>query len=190
MVTEQLYWRKILCSYFRFIWLWLLIAIMKRCTEQCTIQFIVPLKLMEYVNVVVLRDFIGNVHNFLFATGVKMLNRGKKYIKRWHLQICILLNNSPRFYARSWQRRHWIEAHLGQCQTLIIKLCRENSKQLKAVKQYLKKTITDIWRGLKYTSARAKLEHRSRASMTDPEEYPRLPEISNMKQFAAIVNGF
>ena len=34
MVTEQLYWRKTLCGCFRFIWLWLLIAIMKRCAER------------------------------------------------------------------------------------------------------------------------------------------------------------
>ena len=33
MVAEQLYWRKILSGCFRFILLWLLIAIMKRCTE-------------------------------------------------------------------------------------------------------------------------------------------------------------
>ena len=38
MVTEQLYWIKILCVCFCFIWLWLLIAIMKRCAEQCTLQ--------------------------------------------------------------------------------------------------------------------------------------------------------
>ena len=36
MVTEQLYWRKIICGYFRFTWL--LIAIMKWCTERCTLQ--------------------------------------------------------------------------------------------------------------------------------------------------------
>ena len=30
--------KKILCGWFHFIWLWLLIAIMKRCTEQCTLQ--------------------------------------------------------------------------------------------------------------------------------------------------------
>ena len=29
MVTEQLYWRKIICGCFHFIWLWLLIAITK-----------------------------------------------------------------------------------------------------------------------------------------------------------------
>ena len=38
MVTEQLYWRKTLCGCFRFIWLWLLIAIMKRCAEPCALQ--------------------------------------------------------------------------------------------------------------------------------------------------------
>ena len=38
--TEQLYWRKILCGCFRFIWLWLLISIMKRCAEQCALQFV------------------------------------------------------------------------------------------------------------------------------------------------------
>ena len=26
------------CGYFRFIWLWLLISIMKRCAERCTLQ--------------------------------------------------------------------------------------------------------------------------------------------------------
>ena len=36
MVTEQLYWRKIICGYLRFIWL--LIAVMKWCTERCTLQ--------------------------------------------------------------------------------------------------------------------------------------------------------
>ena len=34
MVTEKLYWRKIICGCFRFIWLWLLISIMKRCAER------------------------------------------------------------------------------------------------------------------------------------------------------------
>ena len=38
MVTEQLYWRKTLCGCFRFIWLWLLIAIMKRCAERWALQ--------------------------------------------------------------------------------------------------------------------------------------------------------
>ena len=38
MVTEQLYWRKVLCGCFRLIWLWLLIAIMKRCAERCALQ--------------------------------------------------------------------------------------------------------------------------------------------------------
>ena len=38
MVTEQLYWRKVLCGCFRLIWLWLLIAIMKKCVERCTLQ--------------------------------------------------------------------------------------------------------------------------------------------------------
>ena len=35
MVTEQLYWRKILCVCFRYLWLWLLLAIMKRYAERC-----------------------------------------------------------------------------------------------------------------------------------------------------------
>ena len=38
MVTKQLYWRKILCGCFRFIWMWLLIAIMKRHAERWTLQ--------------------------------------------------------------------------------------------------------------------------------------------------------
>ena len=38
MVTKQFYWRKILCGYFRFIWVWLLIAIMKRRLERWTLQ--------------------------------------------------------------------------------------------------------------------------------------------------------
>ena len=38
MVKEQLYWRKVLCGCFRFRWLWLLIAIMKRCAERCALQ--------------------------------------------------------------------------------------------------------------------------------------------------------
>ena len=38
MVTDQLYWRKILCGCFHFISLWLLISIIKRCAEQCTLQ--------------------------------------------------------------------------------------------------------------------------------------------------------
>ena len=37
---------------------------------------------MEYVNIVVMCDFIGNVHNFMFATGVKMLNCGKEQTSR------------------------------------------------------------------------------------------------------------
>ena len=38
MVTEQLYWRKILCGCFRSLGLWLLLAIMKRCAERCALQ--------------------------------------------------------------------------------------------------------------------------------------------------------
>ena len=38
MVTEQLYWRKIIRGCFHFIWLWLLIAIVKRCTERRSLQ--------------------------------------------------------------------------------------------------------------------------------------------------------
>ena len=38
MVTEQFYCRKILCACFYFIWLWLLVAIMKRCAVQCAVQ--------------------------------------------------------------------------------------------------------------------------------------------------------
>ena len=38
IVTEQLYWRKILSGCFHFIWLWLLITIMKRCGSRCTLQ--------------------------------------------------------------------------------------------------------------------------------------------------------
>ena len=34
----QLYWRKILCGYFCFLSLWLLIAIMKRYAERCALQ--------------------------------------------------------------------------------------------------------------------------------------------------------
>ena len=38
MVTEQLYWKKSICGCFRFILLWLLKAIMKRCVERCALQ--------------------------------------------------------------------------------------------------------------------------------------------------------
>ena len=38
MVTVHLHWRKILCGCIRSLWLWLLIAIMKRCAERCTLQ--------------------------------------------------------------------------------------------------------------------------------------------------------
>ena len=38
MVTKQLYWKKILCGYFRFTWIWLLIAIMKRGAERWALQ--------------------------------------------------------------------------------------------------------------------------------------------------------
>ena len=81
----------------------------------------------------------------------------------------------------------------------MMELFRGNSKWLKAVNYYLKKkkkkkknSIIDIWRGFKYTSATAYLEHRSRASMTAcfltaPEEYPRHLEIFNIKH---LVNGF
>ena len=37
MVTEQLYWR-LYCGCFRFIWLWLLLSVMKRCAERCILQ--------------------------------------------------------------------------------------------------------------------------------------------------------
>ena len=37
MVTEKLYWRTIICGYFR-LWLLLSIAIMKRCAEHCAQQ--------------------------------------------------------------------------------------------------------------------------------------------------------
>ena len=38
MVAEQLYLRKILCGCFHFIWLWLLISIMKKYAERCALQ--------------------------------------------------------------------------------------------------------------------------------------------------------
>ena len=38
MVTEQLHWRNVLCGCFRLIWLWLIIAIMKRYAERCAMQ--------------------------------------------------------------------------------------------------------------------------------------------------------
>ena len=38
MVTKQLFWKKILCGCFRSSWLWLLLAIMKRCAERCALQ--------------------------------------------------------------------------------------------------------------------------------------------------------
>ena len=38
MVTEHLYWKNILCGCFCFIWLCLLIAIMKRWAERCALQ--------------------------------------------------------------------------------------------------------------------------------------------------------
>ena len=38
MVTEQLYWRKVLCDCSSIIWLWLLIVIMKRWAERCELQ--------------------------------------------------------------------------------------------------------------------------------------------------------
>ena len=37
MVTEQLYWR-LYCGCFRFIWLWLLLSVLKRCAERCILQ--------------------------------------------------------------------------------------------------------------------------------------------------------
>ena len=36
--TEQLYWRKFFCGCFRSLWLWLLIAVIKRCAELCVLQ--------------------------------------------------------------------------------------------------------------------------------------------------------
>ena len=38
MVTEQLYWRKVLFGCLRFIWLWLLVAIRNRCAERCELM--------------------------------------------------------------------------------------------------------------------------------------------------------
>ena len=38
IVTKQLYWRKILFGCFHFEWLWLLIAITKRCAKRCALQ--------------------------------------------------------------------------------------------------------------------------------------------------------
>ena len=40
MVTKQLFWRKIRCDCFCSLWLWLLLAIIKRCTERCELQLI------------------------------------------------------------------------------------------------------------------------------------------------------
>ena len=50
MVTEQLYWRKVLCGCFRLIWLWLLIANMKRCAEQCELQLYFPVEKFSVFN--------------------------------------------------------------------------------------------------------------------------------------------
>ena len=37
MVAEHLHWTKILCSCFRFIWLWLLVVILKSLAERCAL---------------------------------------------------------------------------------------------------------------------------------------------------------
>ena len=38
LLTEQLYWRKNFCGCFRFIWQWLLIAILKSCAERSALK--------------------------------------------------------------------------------------------------------------------------------------------------------
>ena len=38
MVTEWLYWKKVLFGCFRLMWLWILIAVMKRCIKRCALQ--------------------------------------------------------------------------------------------------------------------------------------------------------
>ena len=48
MVTEQLYWRKITCGCFHFIWLWLLIAIVKRCIERCAVQLLYCIRFLAW----------------------------------------------------------------------------------------------------------------------------------------------
>ena len=49
MVTMQFFSREVLCGSFRFIWMWLLITIVKRYTEGCTLQlYCTSLKLMSH----------------------------------------------------------------------------------------------------------------------------------------------
>lgn len=38
MVTEQLYCRNVLCGFLSFIWLWLLVVVMKRCAERYALE--------------------------------------------------------------------------------------------------------------------------------------------------------
>ena len=61
MVTEYVYWRKMLCGCFPFIWLWLLSAIIKRCAERCALQlYRTSLKSLFW------NDFFFFFDNFVF----------------------------------------------------------------------------------------------------------------------------
>ena len=97
MVTEQLYWRNSICCSFRSKWLWLLIAVMKRCAERCVLQLYHTSfsegKLVKYVKISLLNiKSITGIENHLRIT--------KQYA--WILNMFLIIFLLPIVFKLFW----------------------------------------------------------------------------------------
>ena len=73
MVTEQLYWRKAHCGCFGFLWLWLLIAITKKCAERYALQLYRTSLMEKWDRCRIKRNGVKLTHTSYFNFG-NMLN--------------------------------------------------------------------------------------------------------------------
>ena len=78
MITKQLYSRKIICGWFRFVWMWLLIAVMKRCTQRCALQLhriFILFQLRSWLTLSVWTRFLlRNIHTKRMIFEIAMMN--------------------------------------------------------------------------------------------------------------------
>ena len=76
--TKQLYSRKIICGWFRFIWIWLLIAITKRCTQRCALQLHRIFILFQLRSWIIFRvwtrSLLRNIHTKRVIFEIAMMN--------------------------------------------------------------------------------------------------------------------
>ena len=100
MVTEQLYWRKILCGCFRFIWLRLLIAIMKRCVERMrSLSIFILFQLQSWIILRMRTKFLlRNIHTKRVIMEIVMMKILNKCIAGRLNNNCFPLNENSSLY--------------------------------------------------------------------------------------------